>query len=1345
MTLFLFGISFPESGGVVSLPQQLTGQFDAVIQNQLLKIRNCRVQIVGTGYELWLQLQVPIRSDAGVWRPVPGTYPGAPLSFGVLPIGEAPATSFAVHAGGLSVVDTSWPANPIVVDATGLTIGFLGNPRSFVISEDSPLHIVPSGSGALALDLSGAPRLEMGVHSFEATTGHRLKQPNPNDENVLASFRFASKKWSSSAFSIDLRAGAQTTSIAFEQADAQVPFSLYGHVLGNQPVSSPNSPLISALRMKGAALLVGFKRDQGGVTVGELAVTPGATGAIALKSALYVDAASGAPIWHAEQRLELKLRAGARRRPATLLLSDQLADTPLVRGAVSFHGLVATAGFSVPDSARLVCEAGLGFTGAPLAGVESALLAELTVPRLAFGRSRVLHAKAGRAYAKQADAQLSVLELGGEALDLPLLGASIFQDESTHAVRDAHYAHLNSVGQGLSAALEPSINAKLMKEQAAPATPQVGAQDLFSVPTGGAPTTALQAATLARHEVLRDFGLIPPIPVTIKPGDRLGYVILDRNGATIEVNHQLDGVTLLKAGTAEQREHNALPVGVMKLDDSESLAEILDRHHFTGLVPGEVPRAILEEKAWQGVILFHVGVASIGLKLLNDLFPRGLHFSYFAFGPSAQGGRHHVNARIKWKNDAPSTAPPEDGKETRFRVDEIDILWQASRLVRCHVSAQLTFDGALGLWHAANGAKTLKLQGSYSEEESRLRFTGDLGEPLQILPDDVTFGPIRRLFLRSATIDVIDGKTAIQISGGAELGELPMLNKGVPRIDFDRLEVQLDGNVGSAAVRRLAIGYPNLRFRFDTAPFHFGFMDLKLRGLGIAFSNFKDLWRGTSLIDVGGHPGIDGTTQGALLEFRMELMKLPELALVSAERFTLDYFVGLELEHGRWLERGVRYGLRGLSLHGFRLDLLRFLTLEVKSAALEKTADGTSWLRLSRISLSMLNVKLLNNLSGAIFSRGNRVGFLVFLNQEISVGTLRIHWLVVGHGLSPSSDLARKIIGIEPGDASDIQRAISEGSLITNQGEATDGLESWVFAAGFDFLGLFEGKFLFQEQRYYGISMSGGILEEWFGYKIGISVLYIKGARPDEDSFAVAVQVPAVTLPAFRFMGGVVALEIFLNGGFALDVGFPWLLPGKPRAWDRAFGAIVGIFQGCAGFYLRKQTFTLIHEDGDERAITVAAGYALQAGLGGSIGAGGSVFRVWATVGLYIIIEGELWLLRKAGHGGLGDVAAFRLVGAVGILVRGGGELNFWIISVRIEVFISAEARLTVAWGRRDLLRKSGSSSVLPDASGKAVAEVAFELWARASARACIGKGWFKICVGIEVSVPMRFNYRLEL
>jgi hypothetical protein len=248
---------------------------------------------------------------------------------------------------------------------------------------------------------------------------------------------------------------------------------------------------------------------------------------------------------------------------------------------------------------------------------------------------------------------------------------------------------------------------------------------------------------------------------------------------------------------------------------------------------------------------------------------------------------------------------------------------------------------------------------------------------------------------------------------------------------------------------------------------------------------------------------------------------------------------------------------------------------------------------------------------------------------------------------------------------------------------------------------------------------------------VAISVLYVKGERPGEDEFITSVSGPRVTLPAFSFTGGAMTLGLRMNGDFFVDVGFPWLERSGARQWDRALGAIVGVFQGSGGFYVRSRHLRVPAGE----LLAVSGGYAVQFGLGASYG--GGMFTVWATVGVYFILEGDVVL--QKGHGMVG----LRLSGAAGILGRAAGELNWWIISVRVEITISAEARLTITWGVVPELALPGASGTLPAVAGaermRLTAE--FIVYARASARACIGRGWFKICKSISVTLPLRFAY----
>ncbi|HWA24357.1 MAG TPA: hypothetical protein VG734_01690 [Lacunisphaera sp.] len=1353
--LRLFGLNCVVNGNTVAPPAGAT--WDAHINAGILVVSNGRLN-VGVAV-LQLALRVPVRQSAGDWFPADGDHDDGNLLVRLFASGQpTPSHPFALRLHGLSLAGPTWPDRPLRVRGGDLTFNFRGRDGDLVLDDTAPIKVKPS-EGNLQLDLRArVARLSAG--SILATTSHRLAQRNPNDDDgALVPFDFMPKGWASREVSLALDATTTATELTFSEADDK-PLALHGHVLGAQIYTSRAAPLIAPVAMREAALQVTLERDGERVELTELRAVPGGSDGVALLSHIYSDARNAAVVWRAEQALALKLRVGVRGRPATLLLAETVDPARIRRDSAApakeFHGIVAEVGFSPPDVGHLHCAPGLPFTGTPAASISHRLLTELTVPRLSFqGETRLRHAKAGRAYqkltaAEAATTELSVLALSGQALDLPLLGDSAFQGSGADAVRNDHYDALNATLRSLSAPQERAVHARLMRERPSTEGATVQLRDAFRAlkPASGAHATR---ATFDAHQIRRDFGLVE-IPVAINPNDELGYVILRPSGPPISIDHTIDPATKLRVVGPGHAQAGPC-IGVMKLGDAESIAEILAREHLTPRTD-EVPPAILHDKSWHGVLLFDRALNSELAGMLHELLPEGLSFSYFAFSPSGDENRHSVSARVRWSNPATELqATTADNEETQFRLKEVDILWQDSQLLHCHVLAELTFQSALGLAHAGE-LPTLRILGSYDHDTRKIRFVGDLGEQVGILPRDVSFGPFRQLYVRGAEIVFVDGKTIAQLHGQIELQpSLPMLDVGPDAIDFDSLEIQFPGGSGGTGTRRLALSYPNLKFRFDKPPLRFGFMDLKLRGFGVSFNNFLEKWNAAQLVNLSNFslPALpNGRSRGMLLEFRMELMKMPELSLMSVGRLTIDFFVGLALdEHGRWSRGTMGYGLRGLSLRKLRLDLLRFLVLEVEEASLERVAD-TNWFNFTGVSLAILNQEIVEDLSVRVFSRRSQTGFLAYLDDEISVGSLNIYWILIGQNLAPDAALARRMMEIEPPSSANGQRevrraikeAVRQGTLLPGDRE---GLSAWVFAAGFNFLGLFEGKFLFQDQRYYGISMVGGVLKEWFGYDVGISVLYIKGNRPDEDSFAVSVRVPAVTLPAFHFMGGVVAIEIVLNGGFTLDVGFPWLPANGPRAWHRAFGAIVGIFQGCAGFYLSKRSFSLVKENAEYRALTLGGGYALQAGLGGAFGAGGSVFRVWASVGLYTIIEGEVWFLKEASASGLGRLAALRFVGAVGILVRGGAELNFWIISVRIEVFISAEARLTVAWGKRELLLASGENAIAPGEDGRVVAQVDFELWVRASARACIGGGWFKICAGIDVSIPMRFNYKLAL
>ena len=185
---------------------------------------------------------------------------------------------------------------------------------------------------------------------------------------------------------------------------------------------------------------------------------------------------------------------------------------------------------------------------------------------------------------------------------------------------------------------------------------------------------------------------------------------------------------------------------------------------------------------------------------------------------------------------------------------------------------------------------------------------------------------------------------------------------------------------------------------------------------------------------------------------------------------------------------------------------------------------------------------------------------------------------------------------------------------------------------------------------------------------------------------------------------------------------------------------------GRGGSFIAKRTSVRQYNDPNDntRKMTLLeAGHASMVGIGSSFQAG--PLRVEAYAGIYYAAEGAVLFSAKRNSKSL-ELVGLRLSGAIGIQVRGIAQLNWWIISVRVEVVAGAEARLTLFWGA--LVNFNPGSNDLPEVPknpGRLGVRVDFVLYARVSAQACMGKSWFKVCKGISVGISMPYQTTLYL
>jgi hypothetical protein len=146
---------------------------------------------------------------------------------------------------------------------------------------------------------------------------------------------------------------------------------------------------------------------------------------------------------------------------------------------------------------------------------------------------------------------------------------------------------------------------------------------------------------------------------------------------------------------------------------------------------------------------------------------------------------------------------------------------------------------------------------------------------------------------------------------------------------------------------------------------------------------------------------------------------------------------------------------------------------------------------------------------------------------------------------------------------------------------------------------------------------------------------------------------------AMSFTAPVIGLEIFTNGNFILDVGFP-----RGFDFDRSCKLQVLPFIGAGGFYVGRlsgKTSRLLPGN----FLSVAAfGIGLKVGIGKEYENG--ILRIGASISVYGILEGALGF----NSSDLSNPEAFVLTGRVGIVAELFGHVDFGIVLATVEIVL---------------------------------------------------------------------------
>lgn len=1289
-----------------------------------------------------------LQSDE-TWLPVDGEYPQADGSgvevkeqaSGGPPGGEI-RPGVEVDIGGLYLRSTQQKLGPVRVEGGRIWMPLHG---SVLQGQGLPLRIESGDRAALNVDLS---KRVVTIAAGSLVAAVYVGTPRQKGERRCLRATLGSVPI---VLSPRKRSEQEQLDISFEPASPEVRLHLHGEVHTRE--GSTTRRAAAPLSLSEAGLKVTLAgRQPGALRVRRLSAhgLNGTTGPI-----LHVPAVSDPVVGALRIRTTGPLALGIRPlhlgRPSTLLLTTGRIDGVIlsVPGVGSpkadrpVTGLASASRFLLRGS-RCSIRVGqrVGIADGGHSAVEAAVLVTQTFPLLEIpaplgSAAEVRVAKSGWNYRGGASTGVSAPErytfLAANGLGFPLVPASWCRtDIEKEAWRTAAGEADKPTRRAASLLKKATHESNRTEEPTEPRTPLDSVFDVVGV------DRRPRKPRFEPYKACENFGFAC-ISVRIPSGERPSYVAF--RGDAIELRERLP----LAAGRTEfylpldRTEYDwGAAFGILKYDGSKTVMEILTELEGTGPFSKEKCGSIrknLDEQTsrreWTGLLLFDAPVDFSEFTVLKGILGGPLTVTYLACSPRSKAGDEglSISGRLEFRNPKNAEGALGSSDEISFRVQSVTAQWLDTSLVSFEARCTARVHGILG--NPRQGPARVEILGAFDRKSGRIRFIGSFSQPIQLLPEAHDVPLIRQVSVQRVEIGIgADGKgAALEIEGDVSLKALSL-----PSLGLDLREI-LSRPLGFRGLRvpfphpsgdwlPLKIDYSSLSLDLGLPSLRLGFLDLELRGFGASWE--IPSFPAPSWPDFVFPAGVGmpvGAFRWAML--RIDLGDLPVLSLNRAGRLAFDLIVGGSLDGGE-----LTFGLRGVGFDRLRIDLMRFLELEVRRIRTEKIptdSDGeerSSCLALEEISLRVLGTSVVEDLNAYLFgSNGRGTGFVAFSSQSVDLHWLKIHWLLVGKnvelaraGGAGGGGLPEELMRLEPpkdgqavkAEAEALGAAISKGLFLPRSTPVGE----WLVGAGFTILDLLEGRVVFQDGRYYGIRLGGALLKEWLGWDPAIAVDYFKGETAEQDRFSVAFAVPKVLLGAFALLGGTVAIKAGMDGSFLFDAGFPWR-QGNYRDWRRTFGVIAGGLQGAGGFYLMHDR-RLAPSGGQE--LVLAAGYGAEFGLGAS-GYSSGPFRVWARVGIYVVAEGSATLRGSTIH-------SLTLTGVVGVLGEASGELNWWVISVRIDIVILAEARVILQL----------------TAGEKAFVEADFTVYARVSAHACVGWGPFKACAGISVEIAMRFG-----
>lgn len=244
-------------------------------------------------------------------------------------------------------------------------------------------------------------------------------------------------------------------------------------------------------------------------------------------------------------------------------------------------------------------------------------------------------------------------------------------------------------------------------------------------------------------------------------------------------------------------------------------------------------------------------------------------------------------------------------------------------------------------------------------------------------------------------------------------------------------------------------------------------------------------------------------------------------------------------------------------------------------------------------------------------------------------------------------------------------------------GVSFDANSQWLIGLDIGIAGTIDLGLIFNDPRLYGLSISLGGPDAGSLAGLYFEILY-KKITDSLGMFRVELQLPE----AFRHLEfgevsitlGVVVVEVYTNGNFKVDLGFPY-----NRDFTRSFSVEVFPFIGRGGIY-----FGLLDGNSSSRVPAITNGFfapVIELGIGLAVGVGKDfsvgVLSAGAFIELQVIFEGVFARFLPSNAGA--DSALYYWVrGIAGLHGKIYGQVDFVVIKVNVTLEASATVTLTL-------------------------------------------------------------------